>query len=73
MNAVNDKSYSPVWFTNDRQLDGLVFAYKSSSLLSKIIGRLEMWDDLTSLRGLLMPWMRMPTVMMAQGELDERH
>jgi hypothetical protein len=69
MNAVNDKSYSPVWFTNDRQLDGLVFAYKSSSLLSKIIGRVEMSDDLTSLRGLLMPWMRMPAVMMAQGEL----
>jgi len=69
MNTVNEKSFSPVWFTNDRQLDGLVSAYQSSSLLSKMIGRLEMSDDLTSLRGLLMPWMRMPTVMMAQGEL----
>jgi hypothetical protein len=70
MNAVNDNSYSPVWITNDRQLDGLVFAYKSSSLLSKLAGRLEVSDDLTTLRGLLMPWMRMPTVMIAQGELS---
>jgi hypothetical protein len=64
------RDFSPIWLTSDRQLEGLAATYQSASLWSKMIGRYAPADDLTSVRGLFMPWMRAPTVMVAQGRLS---
>ena len=62
-------TYSPVWFTNDKQIEALFCSYESASLLSKIAGRFAFSSDVAHLRGLLAPWMRVPLVLLAQGSL----
>ena len=51
-------------------MEVLVSAYRSASLVTKLTGRYDVTDDVASLRGILMPWMRMPLVLVAQGELS---
>ena len=63
-------SYAPVWFSTDRQMEALISAYKAASLGAKMAGRFAVPNDAASLRGVLAPWMRVPLVLMAQGELS---
>jgi len=67
---VENSTYTPTWVSTDEQLDGLVAAYKSSSLIRKVIGRREIPGNIAYLRSVLMPWMRMPVVFIAQGVLQ---
>src|ERR1700733_9240759 len=60
-------SFSPVWFSTDRQLAALTQSWESTTMISKLLGRYELPADCASLRGTLMPWMQMPLGLQAQG------
>ena len=67
-------SFSPVWFSTDEQLATLAQSYESASMTSKLLGRFEIPEDCASLQGILMPWVRVPLTLKAQGAitLNER-
>ena len=62
--------YSPVWFSTDYQMKAVISAYQAASLITKLGGRYSVPGDAAFLRGILMPWMRMPLVFTTQGELN---
>lgn len=63
-------NYKPIWFTTDRQLNALTSGYANASLITKLTGRFDVPEGIVHLRGVLMPWMRMPLVLSTQGELS---
>jgi len=63
-------NYKPIWFTTDSQLNALTSGYANASLFTKLTGRFDVPQGIAHLRGVLMPWMRMPLVLSAQGELS---
>ncbi len=64
--------FEPIWFSSDHQLNALVSAYQSASLLTKLTGCFRMKEDCASLHGLFFPWMRMPLGFVSQGKLSIR-
>jgi hypothetical protein len=62
--------YSPVWFSTDHQIEALISAYQSASFVTKLIGNYKLPKDVASIRGILSPWMRVPLVLTAKGELS---
>ena len=63
-------NYKPIWFTTDSQLNALTSGYANASLFAKLAGRFDVPEGIAHLRGVLMPWMRMPLVLSTQGELS---
>jgi hypothetical protein len=59
--------FSPVWFSTDRQLAALTQSWESATMTSKLLGRFEIPADCASLHGAVMPWMRVPLGLQAQG------
>ena len=55
---IPQKSYSPVWFSTDKQLETLISAYTDASLFDKLFMRYAVPNDAASLQNVLMPWMR---------------
>lgn len=62
--------YSPVWFSTDYQMKAAISTYQAASLVTKLCGWYSVPGDAAFLRGVLMPWMRMPLVFTVQGELN---
>ena len=60
----------PIWFSTDKQLNSLVSAYNSASLLTKLCGGFRIESEAASLRGLFFPWMRIPLGFVSQGKLS---
>jgi hypothetical protein len=67
-------SFSPVWFSTDRQLETLVQVFKSATITSKLLGRFDIPADCASIQSIFMPWARAPLALQAQGAvtLNER-
>jgi hypothetical protein len=63
-------SFSPVWFSTDRQLAALAQSWESATMISKLLGRFETPADCASLHGAIMPWTRVPLGLQAQGVLS---
>lgn len=61
--------FSPVWLSTEEQLHRLADAYTQASLVRKSLGRFRFPSGTAHLRGLLMPWARIPIVFVAQGSL----
>src|SRR5262245_23682561 len=61
--------FSPVWISTEEQLRRLADAYTHASLAQKALGRFHFPAGTAHIRGLLMPWMRMPIIFVAQGRL----
>lgn len=61
--------FAPVWVSTAEQLSHLEMTYREASLPAKLLGRYTMPDGTAHLRGVLMPWMRVPIVFLAQGRL----
>jgi hypothetical protein len=59
--------FSPVWFSTDRQLAALAQSWESATMTSKLLGRFETPADCASLHGIIVPWMRVPTGLQAEG------
>ena len=59
--------FSPVWFSTDRQLAALTQSLESATTTSKLLVRFEIPTDCASLRGVIIPWMRVPLGLQAQG------
>lgn len=60
-------SFSPVWFSTDRQLAALAQSWESATMTSKLLGRFEIPADCASIHGVIMPWTRVPLALQAQG------
>jgi hypothetical protein len=60
-------SFSPVWFSTDRQLATLVQVFESATLTAKLLGRFDIPADRASIQSVLMPWSRAPLAPQAQG------
>ena len=60
---------SPVWLSTEEQLRRLADAYTQASVMQKSLGRFHLLSGTAHLRGLLMPWARVPIVFVAQGSL----
>jgi hypothetical protein len=67
-------SFSPVWFSTDRQLAALVQVFKSATLTAKLLGRFDIPADCASIQSVFTPWARAPLAPQAQGAvtLNER-
>jgi hypothetical protein len=59
--------FSPVWFSTDRQLAALAQSWESATMTSKLLGRFETPADCASLHGIIMPWVRVPSGLQAEG------
>src|ERR1700726_4623310 len=59
--------FSPVWFSTDRQLAAMTQSLESTPMTSKLLGRFEIPADCASLDGAVVPWMRLPIGVQAQG------
>jgi hypothetical protein len=67
-------SFSPVWFSTDRQLVALVQVFESATLTAKLFGRFDIPADCASIQSVLIPWSRAPLAPQAQSAvtLNER-
>jgi hypothetical protein len=63
-------SFSPVWFSTDRQLAALAQSWEAATMISKLLGRFDVPADCASLQGTLMPWTRVPLALQAQGDIS---
>jgi hypothetical protein len=61
--------FSPVWISTAEQLARLEASYRSASLLAKLLGRFAFPEGTAHVRGIVMPWARVPLVAIAQGRL----
>ena len=64
----------PVWVSSDAQLAAAVRAYANASIATKLLGTYgrSMEPGVAYLRGIWMPWMRIPLIFVAQGRLALR-
>jgi hypothetical protein len=62
--------FNPVWFTTDEQLATLADVFRGASLATKLLGTFRLPPGTAHLHGLLAPWMNIPLVFTATGELD---
>jgi hypothetical protein len=62
-------SFSPVWFSTDRQLAALVQVFQSATVTAKLLGRFDILADCASIQNVLMPWARAPLAPQAQGAI----
>jgi hypothetical protein len=58
-----------VWLSTDAQISSLTEAYRRASLAIKLLGTYDLGNDVTHIRGILTPWMRIATVFVAEGAL----
>jgi hypothetical protein len=58
-----------VWLSTDTQVTTLLESYRRASLATKLLGRFDFPDDVAHIRGLLMPWARIPLIFVAEGAL----
>jgi hypothetical protein len=67
-------SFSPVWFSTDRQLATLAQVFESATLTAKLLGRFDIPAGCASIQSVSMPWTRVPLALQAQGAiaLNER-
>ena len=63
------KRFSPVWVSTDEQVAALSASYTEASTAMKLLGRLHVPPGTAHLRGLILPWSRMPLVFIAVGDL----
>jgi hypothetical protein len=61
--------FDPVWISTDAQIMALTRAYANGSLVTKLLGTYVLEPEVSHIRGILTPWMRMPLVFVAQGRL----
>jgi hypothetical protein len=59
--------FSPVWFSTDRQLAALTQSWEAASTISKLLVRFEIPAECASRHGSVIPWMRVPLGLQAQG------
>ncbi|HEY2033275.1 MAG TPA: hypothetical protein VGH02_06270 [Rhizomicrobium sp.] len=64
--------FPSVWLSTDEQFEAFDEAFKSASLLRKVLGLYQIRKGAAYITNLLSPWMRIPIVMVAAGELDVR-
>lgn len=62
--------FDPVWLSTDEQIAALTEAYRGASLMTKMLGRFDLPDGVAHFRSAIMPWMRAPIVLVAQGKLE---
>jgi hypothetical protein len=62
--------FHDVWLSTDAQFDAVDDAFRVASPLTKLIGRYPIRPGAAWLRPLLTPWMRMPLVYVAAGDLE---
>jgi hypothetical protein len=58
-----------VWLSTDAQVTTLLASYRGASLGAKLLGRFNFPDDAAHIRGLFMPWARIPLIFVAEGAL----
>ena len=61
--------FSSVWVSSEEQLRRLADAYTQASLLRKSVGNFRLPPGTAHFRGLLMPWMRVAVIYVAEGHL----
>lgn len=59
-----------VWLSTDAQISSLTEAYRGASLATKMLGRYDLDNNVTHIRGILTPWIRIATVFIAEGALS---
>lgn len=62
--------FRSVWVSTDEQFEAFDEAFKSASIFTKALGRYRIRKGAAYTTNLLTPWMRIPIVMIAAGELD---
>jgi hypothetical protein len=63
------RTFDWVWLTTDAQTSALIESYRNASLATKLLGTFDFPKGTAHIRGWLTPWMRIPLVFLAQGEL----
>jgi hypothetical protein len=58
-----------VWLSTDVQVATLLESYRRASLGARLLGRFNFPDDAAHIRGLIMPWARIPLIFVAEGAL----
>lgn len=66
---MDHQRFAPVWLSTDEQLEALSVAYAGASMPMQLLGRFNVPPGTAYLRGLLIPWARIPLVFTAAGEL----
>jgi hypothetical protein len=61
--------FQPVWISTTEQLTRLAASYRSASLLGKVLGRFSFPEGTAHARGIVIPWMRAPLALLAEGRL----
>jgi len=61
--------FFPVWLSTEEQLRRLADVFAQASVVEKMLGRYRIPPGTAHARGLLMSWMRVPIVYVAQGRL----
>lgn len=59
--------FAPLWITTDEQLAWMQSSYQQASLATKMLGTYQVPPGRAYLRGLLVPWMRVPLIFVASG------
>ena len=59
--------FAPLWISTDEQLAWMQSSYQQASLATKMLGSYQVPQGRAHLRGLLMPWMRVPLIFVASG------
>ena len=68
--SMNPMQYiEPVWLSSDAQIAALAEAYGSATLTTKLLGRYRFAPEVAHIRGVTMPWARVPLVFLAEGPL----
>jgi hypothetical protein len=62
-------SFGPVWFSTDRQLSAVACSWESASIISKLLGKLEVPSDCAWIEGTSRA-QRFPLAMQAQGVIN---
>jgi hypothetical protein len=57
-----------VWISSDAQLAALTRAYAGASPATKLLGTYALEPGVAQMRGILMPWMRMPLLFVAKAD-----
>src|SRR5262245_49097845 len=58
-----------VWLSTDVQVAALIAGYSNASWATKLLGRYDIPSGVAHIRGILLPWARIPLVFKAEGQL----
>jgi len=64
----NKTNFAPLWLTTDEQLDRFQRSLANASLMTKLLGTYPLPEGTAHLRGVLIPWARVPVVIVSAGE-----